>query len=53
MSNLSDKYIIRHLKDDIYQLIEKHGRDYEDDVVEQGTYSELLAYIKLNQMGLL
>jgi sulfur relay (sulfurtransferase) DsrF/TusC family protein len=49
MSDLTDRYAIVHLKDDVYQLVNK----YNDEVVEQGNYEKLLAYIKLEDMGLI
>lgn len=49
MSDLSDKYQIRHLKDDTYQLV----MQYNGYVVEQGSYADILAYIQLEEMGLL
>lgn len=49
MSDLSDKYQIRYLEDDIYQLINQ----FNGDVIEQGDYAKLLAYIQLEEMGIL
>lgn len=49
MSNLDEKYQVQHLKDDTYQLINR----YTGDVEEQGSYSELVSYIQLEEWGLL
>lgn len=49
MSTVSEKYVIRWLKTGTYQLI----RRSDDEVIEQGSYSEILAYIQLEEMGLL
>ena len=46
------KYIVEHLQNDIYQVIEDHEHDnipYMMPVVFQGTLSDCEAYIRLKQ----
>lgn len=46
--SLSDKYTIRLLEDNIYQLVDKA----DGTVVKQGTLMEINAYLELTQKGL-
>ena len=49
MSDLSEKYAIRFLMDNIYELVDIRT----GEVVETGSYKDLVAYIQLEEMGLL
>ena len=47
------KRVVQHLKDDIYQLIEVRSEPYDENVLTQGSLSEIEAYLALEERGLL
>jgi hypothetical protein len=45
--------VIRHLKDDIYQLVEVRSEPHYENIIKQGSLSEIEAYLALEERGLL
>lgn len=48
MSGLSEEYVVRFLKDDEYELIDR----FNNEVVMQGSLSEINAWLDLHEKGL-
>lgn len=45
--------VVRHLKDDIYQLLEIKDEPYDQTILTQGSLTDIESYIALEERGLL